>query len=91
MTALGCFVKEINNNLDGIIKSTLKIAEKNIETVMPGFTHLKNAQAVSFAHYLMAYIEMFNRDKKRFINNLDKYVVAKVDTKNNDNMKDGVS
>ena len=31
---------------------------------MPGFTHLKNAQAVSFAHYMMAYIEMFNRDKK---------------------------
>ena len=38
---------------------------------MPGFTHLKNAQPVSFAHYLMAYLEMFNRDKKRFDNNLD--------------------
>jgi argininosuccinate lyase len=38
---------------------------------MPGFTHLKNAQAVSFAHYIMAYVEMFNRDKKRFINNLE--------------------
>ena len=37
---------------------------------MPGFTHLKNAQAVSFAHYLMAYVEMFNRDKQRFTNNL---------------------
>ena len=63
--------KEINNTLDKIINSTLKLAEKNIDTIMPGFTHLKNAQAVSFAHYLMAYIEMFNRDKKRFINNLD--------------------
>jgi len=63
--------KEINNNLDRVIKSTLKLAEKNIETIMPGFTHLKNAQAISFAHYLMAYVEMFNRDKKRFINNLD--------------------
>ena len=63
--------KEINLNLDKVIKSTLKLAEKNIDTIMPGFTHLKNAQAVSFAHYLMAYIEMFNRDKKRFINNLD--------------------
>jgi len=58
--------KEINNNLDKIIKSTLKIAEKNIETVMPGFTHLKNAQAISLAHYLMAYVEMFTRDKRRF-------------------------
>ena len=63
--------KEINISLDKIIKSTLKLAEKNIDTIMPGFTHLKNAQAVSFAHYLMAYVEMFNRDKKRFVNNLD--------------------
>tara|TARA_B110000259_G_C13986949_1_gene390848 strand:+ start:240 stop:1631 length:1392 start_codon:yes stop_codon:yes gene_type:complete len=63
--------KEINNNLDKIIKSTLKIAEKNIETVMPGFTHLKNAQAISLAHYLMAYVEMFTRDKRRFAHSLE--------------------
>jgi argininosuccinate lyase len=62
--------KIINKNLDDIIKTILKISEKNIETIMPGFTHLKNAQAVSFAHYLMAYVEMFERDKKRFTNNL---------------------
>jgi argininosuccinate lyase len=62
---------EINTTLDKIIKSTLKLAEKNIDTIMPGFTHLKNAQAISFGHYLMAYVEMFHRDKKRFINNLD--------------------
>ena len=37
---------------------------------MPGFTHLKNAQPVSFAHYLMSYVEMFMRDKRRFNNNL---------------------
>ena len=63
--------KYINIALDKVISSTLKLAEKNIHTIMPGFTHLKNAQAISFAHYLMAYVEMFNRDKKRFINNLD--------------------
>ena len=63
--------KEINKNLDKIIKSVLKIAEKNIETIMPGFTHLKNAQPISFAHYLMAYIEIFKRDKRRFENNLE--------------------
>ena len=63
--------KEINFTIDKVIKSTLKLAEKNVETIMPGFTHLKNAQAISFAHYLMAYVEMFNRDKKRFINNLE--------------------
>ena len=63
--------KEINSNLIKIIKTTLKIAEKNIETVMPGLTHLKNAQPVSLGHYLMAYVEMFLRDKKRFTNNME--------------------
>ena len=63
--------KEINIHLNKIIRSTIKISEKNIETIMPGFTHLKNAQAISFAHYLMAYVEMFSRDKKRFENNLN--------------------
>ena len=38
---------------------------------MPGFTHLKNAQPISFAHYLLAYVEMFKRDKKRFSSNID--------------------
>ena len=63
--------KEIVKNIDVTIKNILKKAEKNVETIMPGFTHLKNAQPVSFAHYLMAYLEMFNRDKKRFKNNLE--------------------
>ena len=63
--------KEINKNLDKIIKSSIKLAEKNIHTIMPGFTHLKNAQAISFAHYLLSYVEIFNRDKKRFSNNLE--------------------
>ena len=62
---------EVNKNLNKITKTILDISEKNIDTIMPGFTHLKNAQAVSFAHYLMAYIEMFNRDKQRFTNNLE--------------------
>ena len=62
---------KINKSLDDIIKTTLNISEKNIYTIMPGFTHLKNAQAISFAHYLMAYVEMFNRDKQRFTNNLE--------------------
>ena len=63
--------QNINKNLDNILNTILKISEKNIETIMPGFTHLKNAQAISFAHYLMAYVEMFTRDKKRFSNNLE--------------------
>ena len=62
---------DINKVLNLLIKTILKKAEKNINTVMPGFTHLKNAQPISFAHYLLAYVEMFNRDKKRFLNNID--------------------
>ena len=62
--------KVINNSINKLIKSILKMAEKNVETIMPGFTHLKNAQAVSFGHYLMAYVEMFTRDKQRFENNM---------------------
>ena len=61
----------IIKNLDITINNILKKANKNVETIMPGFTHLKNAQPVSFAHYLLAYVEMFTRDKKRFNNNLE--------------------
>ena len=63
--------KNINILLDKIINTSLSLADKNIYTIMPGFTHLKNAQAISFAHYIMAYIEMFKRDKKRFNNNFE--------------------
>ena len=62
--------KEIDNKIKKLMKTIIKIAEKNVKTIMPGFTHLKNAQAISFGHYLMAYVEMFNRDKLRFHNNL---------------------
>ncbi len=63
--------KETIKNLNDLIKSFLKKSEGNIQTIMPGFTHLKNAQPISFAHYLLAYIEMFKRDKKRFISNIN--------------------
>ena len=60
-------IKELNF----LMKHILSKADKNVSTVMPGFTHLKNAQPISFAHYLLAYYEMLNRDKKRFQNNLE--------------------
>ncbi len=63
--------QNIDLNLKKLIKTNLKIAEKNIKTIMPGFTHLKNAQALSLGHYLMSYVEMFTRDRKRFLNNLE--------------------
>ena len=62
---------EIIEKLNKLIKVIIKDAENNIYTIMPGFTHLKNAQPISYAHYLLAYVEMFKRDKKRFQNNLE--------------------
>ena len=63
--------KQIIKNLNDLIRSFLKKSEGNIQTIMPGFTHLKNAQPISFAHYLLAYVEMFKRDKKRFTSNIN--------------------
>jgi len=63
--------KEIIKDLNSLIKSFIKQSSINTQTIMPGFTHLKNAQPISFAHYLLAYVEMFKRDKKRFISNID--------------------
>ena len=62
---------EIINEINQLIKSIINKANKNLNIIMPGLTHLKNAQPIYFSHYLLAYVEMFNRDKKRFINNLD--------------------
>ena len=58
-------------NLNSLIKNFLKKSTSNVQTIMPGFTHLKNAQPISFAHYLLAYVEMFKRDKKRFTSNIE--------------------
>jgi len=63
--------EEIVKNLNNLIKNFLKKSAGNIHTIMPGFTHLKNAQPISFAHYLLAYVEMFKRDKKRFTSNIE--------------------
>ena len=57
---------EIDNLLLRIIKSLIKISEKNIYSIMPGFTHLKNAQPISIAHYFLSNVEMFKRDRFRF-------------------------
>ena len=63
--------KQIIKNLHNLINSFLRKSESNIQTVMPGFTHLKNAQPISFAHYLLAYVEMFKRDQRRFSSNIN--------------------
>jgi len=46
-------------------RALVDVAERNTSTVMPGFTHLQVAQPVSFAHHLLAYVEMFARDAER--------------------------
>ena len=62
--------KEILKDISLVMKNLIKKAEKNTDTVMPGLTHLKNAQPISFAHYLLSYYEMLKRDQKRFENNI---------------------
>ena len=60
--------QNLNIEIKKLIKALIKLAEKNKNVIMPGFTHLKNAQPVLFSHYLLAYIEMFKRDHKKFTN-----------------------
>ncbi len=63
--------KDLIDKISLVMKSLIQKAEKNTDTVMPGLTHLKNAQPISFAHYLLSYYEMLKRDQKRFKNNID--------------------
>jgi argininosuccinate lyase len=46
-------------------RSLVAIAERNVEVILPGFTHLQVAQPVSFGHHMLAYVEMFSRDAER--------------------------
>ena len=48
----------------------LQQAKENVETIMPGYTHLQRAQPISFAHHLLAYFWMFERDKQRLVDSL---------------------
>lgn len=56
---------EIVEQLDDLIDVLVDIAKANVETYMPGYTHLQRAQPITYAHYLSAYIEMFKRDIDR--------------------------
>ncbi len=57
---------------DGLMRELLGQAETYADTVMPGFTHLQTAQPVTFGHHLMAYVEMFARDKSRLLDAADR-------------------
>ncbi|ASV68719.1 MULTISPECIES: argininosuccinate lyase [Cytobacillus] len=62
-------VEELQNAL-------LTQAEANVETVMPGYTHLQRAQPISFAHHLMAYFWMLDRDKQRYQESLKRINIS---------------
>ncbi|MEF7613445.1 argininosuccinate lyase [Aquincola sp. MAHUQ-54] len=51
--------------LAGMQRALVNVAAKNTETILPGFTHMQVAQPVSFAHHMLAYVEMFARDAER--------------------------
>lgn len=56
---------EISAYLDLLIDALLFQAEKNLGVIMPGYTHLQTAQPILYAHHMLAYVEMFKRDKGR--------------------------
>ena len=58
-------VQETDALLKELLKAILEIMENNLETYMPGFTHLQKAQPVTLAHHFGAYFEMFKRDRLR--------------------------
>ncbi|MBC7662262.1 MAG: argininosuccinate lyase [Caulobacter sp.] len=58
-------IDEIAVLLAEMQNALLSVAERHTETVMPGYTHLQVAQPISFAHHLLAYVEMFARDAER--------------------------
>lgn len=61
-------VKKVQSYIIELIEILNNTAKENIKTYMPGFTHLQKAQPVTFAHYLLAYAEMFKRDYRRLEN-----------------------
>ena len=63
------YTRDEIGELDGLLKDLLKellaIMEENLDTFMPGFTHLQKAQPITLAHHMGAYFEMFSRDRSR--------------------------
>ena len=58
-------VLELDSLLKEILEVLLKLMKENVETYMPGFTHLQKAQPITLAHHMGAYFEMFRRDRGR--------------------------
>ena len=58
--------RETESMLNDLLETLLKIAQENLHTIMPGYTHLQKAQPITLAHHMMAYTQMFLRDRNRF-------------------------
>ena len=58
-------IEELDGLLKDLLKELLAIMEENLDTFMPGFTHLQKAQPITLAHHMGAYFEMFSRDRSR--------------------------
>jgi len=75
-TDMRLFFKEascqLTGALNGLLRVLLDCAEANLDTVIPGYTHLQRAQPVLFAHHVLAWVEMFGRDRDRFASLADK-------------------
>ena len=56
------------SSIDKLQKQLLKVAEENQGSIFPGYTHLQRAQPVTFTHWILAYIQMFERDYLRLLN-----------------------
>jgi len=73
---LRLYVKDQINRTSSQIKklqtSLLDLAEKNVDVIMPGYTHLQRAQPILFAHYLLGQVEAFARDVERLDNGLER-------------------
>jgi len=59
-------IGEVIRHLQALRAALLGVARRHVETIMPGYTHLQRAQPVSLAHHVLAYVEMFARDRERF-------------------------
>ncbi|MGM0867278.1 MAG: argininosuccinate lyase [Bacillota bacterium] len=69
-------VKEIVTLVEDLQQAIIVQAEENVETIIPGYTHLQRAQPISFAHHLMCYFWMINRDKERLVDSLKRIDIS---------------
>ncbi|MEB7835119.1 argininosuccinate lyase [Staphylococcus equorum] len=71
--------EEVNYLIESITafqQTIVKVAEAHVDTIMPGYTHLQRAQPISFAHHILTYYWMLERDKSRFQDSLKRIDIS---------------